>query len=157
MIVLVEDLVGAHTQHVRLFDRIMARLSSSRLDTELANGASPESSVALALRAELLARPSQLHLLACSVERLVNTAETPTLTSHTGLRVPIVRDAVRGARAELEALSRRLRSPGLVNVRGVARARLLLTDGTGPLYQSSTSRDLRAEVELALAQMDCVI
>jgi hypothetical protein len=157
MIVLIEDFAGTHTQRVRMSDRLVARFLASRLDRQLADGASPESSVALALHAAFVARPSQLDRLAHSLERLVSTAETSRPTSRAAVRVPVRREAVRRARPDLEALSRRLRSVELVNVRGVAMARLLLADGAGPLYRSCRSRDLRAEVNLALAQMDRVL
>ncbi|HXW79097.1 MAG TPA: hypothetical protein VEJ84_06335 [Acidimicrobiales bacterium] len=157
MIVLIEDPAGTHTQRVRLLDRLVARFLACRLDKRLAEGASPESTVALALHAAFVTRPSQLLPLARSLERLVSATETTLPNSGTVLSVPINRDALRRAKPDLEALSRRLRSVGLMNVRGVAMARLLLADGAGPLYQSCASRDLRDEVHLALAQMERVM
>jgi hypothetical protein len=149
-------LLGTHTQRVRLIDRLVARLRSSHLDRRLAEGASPESSVALALHAAWVARPSHLHQVARSLERVVSAAETSP-TSQTVPGVPINREAVRRAKPDLEALSRRLQSVRLVNVRGVATTRMLLADGAGPLYHACRSRDLRAEVHLAFTQLDLVM
>ena len=52
---------------------------------------------------------------------------------------------------ELEALADRLQAPDQVAAQGVAQARLLLTDGTGPLYRRGETDDLRAAVARALA------
>jgi hypothetical protein len=48
--------------------------------------------------------------------------------------VPVQRDAVRDSRAELLALAAELRQATDASARGVATAKLLLTDGDGPLY-----------------------
>jgi hypothetical protein len=46
----------------------------------------------------------------------------------------------------------RLRGPRPVSARGVARLRLLLSDGCGPMYWSGSS-DLGAELRVVLAQL----
>ena len=48
----------------------------------------------------------------------------------------------------------RLVAPGPVGVRGVARIRNLLADGTGPLYRASGAGHLRDELVAALLAMD---
>ena len=68
-------------------------------------------------------------------------------------KAPVDRDAVRGARRELEAAAERLGATGPVDVRGVARISGLLTDGTGPLYQASRRGRLRDELRAALGAM----
>ena len=49
MIVVVEHGAGLGLRRVRLRDRLLTRLRASSLDAELAAGASPESSITLAL------------------------------------------------------------------------------------------------------------
>jgi hypothetical protein len=132
---------------VRLVDRFVARYRASVLDTQLAEGAGPESSLWLALRAELLVRPSHAHRLSKALKWLVMTSEGP---SRMPVRAPVRRDAVRSARGELLTLADRLLEPGPLGAQGVARARVLLRDGAGPLYTASPERDLGSEVRDAL-------
>jgi hypothetical protein len=65
-------------------------------------------------------------------------------------RVPIAppRTRVTAAREDLARLADTLAQPGPVAARGAARALLLLTDGTGPLYTT------RAEANLPAAAHD---
>ena len=62
--------------------------------------------------------------------------------------------AVRRAGTELQAVIDRLVAAGPVSVRGVARVRCLLADGTGPIYRESAPDRLRDELRAALAVMD---
>jgi hypothetical protein len=55
MFVLLDDHSGCHVaSNVRPRDRLLVRLHGSRLDNDLARGASPDATVALALRAQML-------------------------------------------------------------------------------------------------------
>jgi hypothetical protein len=135
MIVLLQDRAGFHARHVHLRDRILAWLRAPSLDRQLAEGAAPESNLNLAIEAERLIRPAQRRVLAGSLKRIVAGVERE-LASNPPLTAPVARADVRRARPEIESLAQRLQSPGPVNVRGVARVRLLLSDGTGPLYRS---------------------
>ena len=150
MNVLLVDRRGLCPTHVRLFDRLVARYRASLLDTQLAEGAGPESSLWLALRARLLVRPSHTHRLSRALKWLVMTSEAPPRAP---ARTPVRRDAVRLARGELLTLADRLLEPGPLSVQGVARARVLLRDGAGPLYTASSGRDLRSEVRDALCAL----
>lgn len=151
VIVLVEREEGLRLHKVRLRDRLASRLLASSLDSELAAGTSPESSVRLALHAEHLHQPSQRRVLALSLRRV--GAASQRATSPRG-RVPMDRDAVRRARPEIEAVASRLTSPGPVDVRGVARLRTLLADGSGPLYREKVPGRLRRELVASLASLD---
>jgi hypothetical protein len=132
MIVLLDDDGDLTLRRVGWRDRVTARLRAGALDAALVAGTSPEASVPLALHAEHLCAPGQRRLLARSLRRLVAVAEAPALGRRA---VPVNRDAVRRARNDLEFLAERLTSGGPVDVRGVARLRALLSDGTGPLYR----------------------
>jgi hypothetical protein len=151
MIVVVEHDAGLGIRRARLRDRLLTRLRASSLDAELAAGASPESSITLSLRAGLLCRPSYRRLLCQGVTRVVAAAERPASSLR---KAPVNRDAVHGARAELEAVAERLGAVRPVDVHGVARISGLLTDGTGPLYQASPAGRLRDELRAALEAMD---
>jgi hypothetical protein len=141
---------GLGVQHVGLRDRLRARFRAGTLDRQLADGALPEASVALALHAARVYGPSQRRLLADSLTRISNV---PNSTS-ARLRVPVDREAVRRASSELHAVADRLGGDGPVNVGGVARVRLLIADGTGPLYRAAKPEQLRRELRSALSALD---
>jgi hypothetical protein len=105
----------------------------------------------LALHATRLCQPSQRRVLARSLTRVVATADAPVTRR---LGAPMCRAAVQQARAELAAVAGRLTASGPVDVRGVARVRSLLADGTGPLYQSAPAASLRRELAEVLAALD---
>ena len=69
--------------------------------------------------------------LAVGLRRLVREANEPPTP---GLRLHAYRPAIARAERELRLLASRLQGPRPVDAEGVARARALLTDGTGPLY-----------------------
>ncbi len=136
---------------VRPWDRIVATIRAGQLDADLARGVSPDASAPLALRAQVLARPSVRAGLAQSAERILAMAAGPAgpvrrLGVGSPAPVPVRRDRVRAASGELGELIRQLRQPGPVPVRGVAKVRMLLADGGGPLYHRASRDDLRARL-----------
>jgi len=151
MIVVLEQGAGLGLRRVRVRDRLGARIRRSALDLELAFGASPESSVALAVHARYLCRPEQRRVLGRTLAGIARAAETPAARRS---KAPLSLHAISLARAELEAVVGRLVAPGPVDVRGVARIRNLLADGTGPLYRESGPGHLRDELVAALRAMD---
>ncbi|HWD54780.1 MAG TPA: hypothetical protein VG346_06640 [Acidimicrobiales bacterium] len=143
MIVLLEQDGDLALRHAGWRERLVVRLRAGALDAALAAGASPESDVALALHAEHLCAPSQRRLLSRSLRHVVARAEAPAGRLRP---VPLNRAAVRRVRAQLESLADRLASDDPVDVRGIARLRALLSDGTGPLYQPREGGHLELEV-----------
>jgi hypothetical protein len=107
--------------------RLAARLLARRLDWALANGADSEQSAALAIRARRLTSLSRRRVIADSLWRLVRE----------GRVAPEGRD-------QLEGLASALAEPGPVDPRGAARAWLLVTDGTSPLYGRGNLRGYAA-------------
>ncbi len=153
MIVLLEDDHAAIcARRVSIADRMLVRLRESRLDRELARGASPESSVALALHAERVIRCAERTDLARNLRRLLEVSAAPRTPLRPGAL--LCRERVLAARNETEALAERLLAAGPVSVRGVARLRVLLSDGSGPLYRRRGGADLRAELSDALHALD---
>ena len=144
--VLVENSRSLGLQQVRLRDRVGARMRTTRLDEQLADGVSPESNVVLALHAARLCREDQQHQLAVSLRRVAEAARGGRRT-----RVLIDRDGVRLALCELEEVATRLDSNELIDVSGIARVRSLLADGAGPLYRRSAPGQLRQELAAVLA------
>jgi hypothetical protein len=114
---------------------LAVHLRAGRLDRELAAGRPPATDQALALHAERLTRPAARHRLAAALRRLVRCERAA---------VPVACDRVRGAEPDLRLLASRLDGPGPVAPAGVARARLLVGDGTGPLYDPSADPDALA-------------
>ena len=151
MILVLDHDAGLRLRRVRVRDRLQTRVRAAKLDAELAAGASPESSVLLALHAGLLCRPSRQRLLAHSLKRIAAAGETPW-----GARsmAPVCVRAVRNARIELEGVIERLTDAGPVDVQGVAKVRRLVADGTGPVYRESVPYQLRNELRAALAAME---
>lgn len=125
-----EDAVVVRSPHLR--DRLLVRLRAGCLDRALAKGTPPEASAALALRARRLTEPPLRRAIAEAFRRVVQ--EAPQAGTPLVGRVAPDRARVASASEELSLLADALASPGPVAARGVAQARLLLTDGTGPLY-----------------------
>jgi hypothetical protein len=129
----------------RLRDRIGVRLHAERIDRRLALDGSPEESIENALRGRALTDPQTRRRLASGIERAIAHA-----TDGAVHLLPVDRDRVRRALPELVELRDRLDSDSLPSARGMARARLLLTDGTGPLYNRDTSLELRDTIRVVL-------
>lgn len=135
----------------RLRDRLAARWRSGRLDRALAGGTPPEASRALALRAQHLTEPEHRRSLAQALRRIIREAHErrPVVTG----RVMPIRASVSAARDELSRLADALDEPGPVAAGGVAQASLLLTDGTGPLYNPSDAKWLGAGAARAAREL----
>jgi hypothetical protein len=135
----------------RLVERLAARVRSRRLDRALAGGTPPEASAALALRAQQLTEPESRGSIAQAFRRIIREAQQgsrPALG-----RVMPSRARVRAAREELSRLADTLDEPGPVAAGGVAQALLLLTDGTGPLYNPDSRTSLCVGAQRALREL----
>jgi hypothetical protein len=115
-----------------LLARLRALWRADALDRALAAGVDPRSTAAIAARAEVLRSRREREAVASGIYDALKDASRrrPAFT----VRVPVQRDAVRDSRAELLALAAELRQATDASARGVATAKLLLTDGDGPLY-----------------------
>jgi hypothetical protein len=133
-----------------VLDRLWARLRARRLDQALARGVPAEDSPALSWRAQVLARPSVTHELGTELRRLVSEAHDP---GRALLRVQADPERLISVEAELRRLASRLDSARPSHPAGVAKVRLLLTDGTGPLYGCSSVQALDAAVQDAFVAL----
>jgi hypothetical protein len=127
--------------------RLQVRLGRSSLDRRLAKGEDPAESPRLAQRAEQLMSTKTRHELANRLERIIDEAEnSPRVLS---AAVPLGRDGILGARAQLLGLARDLRAVGPVGATGVALARELLLDGASPLYAPDGEEALLKAIDQA--------
>lgn len=132
------------TRPARLRERLAARWRTHMLDAQLARGVEPEATAALALRARALGEPGSRKTLARSLQHVVEDARSPERPSLA--RVTALRGEVLAAADQLDELATRLRTPGLLDSRGLATVHLLLSDGCSPLYSRGATKGLRAAV-----------
>jgi len=160
MHVLLDDDLGRLTlRRLRPWHRMLARCRAARLDRELADGASPESSASLAARAIRLTSMELHRDLATSLQRILAATGEPAPalpgTAHPSPgathppRVPLRLARISQSAPLLAELASHLAEPGPVPVRGVAMVSQLLADGTGPLYRGACRDDLGAVIQRA--------
>ncbi|HLW94850.1 MAG TPA: hypothetical protein VKS25_05690 [Solirubrobacteraceae bacterium] len=134
VVLLIEDQGDASyvvPRRVRLRDRLAVRLHSASLDAALASGVAPESSPALALRAERLIGPVARELGNSLCQILLGAREPRRPRLHSA---PVSWAVIADAEPEMSRLALRLLGERPVAVRGVALVRELVGDGRGPLY-----------------------
>jgi hypothetical protein len=138
-------------QPERWHDRLWSRIRAASIDRRLARGLAPESSRTLASRAETLVDPATREAIARDVEHLLSRRDRISA----GIR-PIRPREVRVGPAgeELHRVLDLLRTPYPAPARGVAMLTVLLTDGTGPLYNPRSDIDLVAAVRAARRQLE---
>jgi hypothetical protein len=155
MLILIDDLDQCVTAKAATpWERFASRLRAAKLDRDIAAGASPDANAFLALRAQALVQPAMRRTLAQGVSRLLAEAGDKSAPLFLDPRISIQRDSILDAADALQMLIDRLLMAAPVPARGVAQARLLLTDGVGPLYSPSGRDDLRARVLAAVDQLE---
>jgi hypothetical protein len=117
----------------QLAARLNARLHAPSLDRELASGIAPWRSPPHAARALALTCTRNRRGLARSLERLIEQAHEPRAL-YRGAVVEPCREQVLDALPVMLGVSGRLRSADPIDARGIARLRILLSDGSGPCY-----------------------
>jgi hypothetical protein len=127
-----------------------ARVRARGLDQRLAEGADPSSSPVLAARAAQLSTPSTRSRIAAGLERMALIRERPGAAR---FAVTPVRSAIAPNRECLLEVAATLRSSRPVYAGGIAGARLILIDGTGPAFTDPRGEGLAAQLELAQRQL----
>jgi hypothetical protein len=140
-----------HTEEPSLRARLSARWRPRRLDQALAAGVPPEADVALALRAEELTELNRRRSIASALREVVREAREGAPLEPARIRPD--RRRVASASEELTALAETLEDPGPVAANGVAQAWILLTDGTGPLYNPYSRTSLCAGAARAAKEL----
>ena len=139
------DVLMPHPRRRRWLS-LRAQLRAGKLDSQLAAGTAPESSDLLFAHTDRIVRPRSCAALASSLRKVVVTAQRPVRLSN---RAPLTRADIHFARGELLALAERLQRPGPVQARGVAQVRMLLGDGSGPLYCRESGNRLLSDIRAA--------
>jgi hypothetical protein len=128
---------------------LLARLRARCLDERLAAGADPLTSPLLAARAAQLAAPRSRSRIAAGLERMALSLDAPRSL----FAIEPERGAVAPNRDSLLALALTLRSGRPVYAGGIAEARLIVTDGTGPAYTDRRGEGLARQLALAQARL----
>lgn len=133
--------------------RIAARLFAARYDRQVERGVSVRPGSALAVHVARLASDRERRQLADALGSVVHLATHGTGGAITH-EVPVRRAAIVATPVAgvIDDVTVRLRGPEPVRERGVARLRLLLADGTGPLYRAGHG-SLAAEIRGVLAAL----
>jgi hypothetical protein len=139
----------AKRREVRWWDRMRARLWARRYDREIENGVSPAPGSPLALHAMRLTSPHERDDLVNALRLAVHDAYS---SSHFNARVPVRSVAVQDCALLIDTVCDRLSDPLPVRIRGMARLRILLADGRGPLY-SQCRGSLNAALRGVLAAL----
>jgi hypothetical protein len=127
--------------------RLSAYLFARRLDHALARGTPPETTAPLALRAHRLTRLSRRRAIADGLRRVIRDTCRGVPPSQARISPRLIQ--IIAASDELTRLADTLASPGPVTARGVAQAWILLTAGSGPLYNANSTANLRARAASA--------
>jgi hypothetical protein len=143
----------------RLSDGVLERVFGASLDTSLAAGCPPESSRLLAARARDIVALPRRRSIAGSWEHLLGVARRAQRARRAGPQatvaaVPVCADRIVAAEPAIRDLMNRLAAPLPVPARGVAMARVLLTDATSPVYNKRASVALGDAIAAAAAQLD---
>ena len=115
--------------------RVAATVFAERYDRQLEACAAVQPASALAVHVARITSAPEREQLARSLRTLLHDAREP---SPAGIptRVPVQRDAVTAVEDLIDQITLRLHAPLPVRARGMARLRLLLGDGVGPVYRS---------------------
>jgi hypothetical protein len=130
--------------------RLFARLRAGHLDRQLAVGVPAPEGSALAVHEMRLTSVSEREAIARALRRTVRDARNGVnpLTS----RVPVHPTNITEAEDMIDKVTLRLHAPHPVNARGMARLRVLLADGCGPMYRFGQG-DLKGRLGAALAAL----
>jgi hypothetical protein len=129
---------GPFSAPSKLRCRLRVQLHRGRLDHQVAEGFGTDPIEDLALRARQLTAMRARRQLARSLRARVKDLDRPVAHQMTAA-VPLCRRAVLPWRESLLGLAERLERPDRLNPAGVARVLVLLTDGTGPLYNPAVA------------------
>jgi hypothetical protein len=133
-------------------DRVLAQWRQSTLDAQIAAGLPTEEHRIRAVRAGTLTDPAQRRKLAAFWADLLDRSTGTALRARSW--VPMQRTRVLAAEDDIRHLIALLAAAQPVPARGVAMANLLLTDGSGPIYDPRSRVDLQAAVQEAIVHLE---
>lgn len=130
--------------------RVTARLRAYHLDRQLAVGVPAPAGSALAVHQARLTSVAEREAIARALRRAVHDADTGVAPLSS--RIPLHPINIAAAEDLIDTIALRLHSPRPVGARGMARLRLVLSDGCGPMYRFGDG-DLRGRLGAALAAL----
>jgi hypothetical protein len=133
-----------------LMARVTARLRAYQLDRQLAVGVPVPAGSALAVHQARLTSVAEREAVARTLRRAVD--DTHAGGAPLSSRVSMHPINIRAAEQLIDAITLRLHSPRPVSARGMARLRVVLADGSGPLYRFGRG-DLSGRLGAALAAL----
>jgi hypothetical protein len=133
--------------------RVRVALRRAALTARRAEGADPNSTPELALRAHQLTSDRHRRRMARTLRRTVSEARNPSMTR---MLVSVVnRSAVLQANDAIQATITRLASPDPVTVKGMAMLEEMITNGmTSPLYGRAEPGAFGRQLMVTRAQLD---
>jgi hypothetical protein len=137
---------------VSLVSLVAETVFRHRFDCKLVAGDPPEPGSPLALHIARLTSMHEREQLARVLERMIREAHTVSPHPNWSAQVPLARARIMAAELRIQDVVVRLYAPRPVSAHGVARLRLLLSNGVGPLYRLGRG-DLVAELDSVLAAL----
>lgn len=128
--------------------RVIARLRAHAYDCRLSVGVPSAPGSPLRAHRDRVVSRRERRAIASALRRCVEESLSPTVS----LRIALDAEAIRAATDLIDRIAERLECAEPVCERGVARLRLLLSDGVGPLYRHGRG-DLRGRLGAALAAL----
>jgi hypothetical protein len=130
--------------------RVTARLRAYQYDRQLAVGVPAPAGSALAVHQARLTSLAEREAVALALRLAVHDAHAglPPFSS----RIPLHPSNIAAAEDLIATITLRLHSPRPVSARGMARLRLVLSDGCGPMYRYGRG-DLSGRLGAALAEL----
>lgn len=133
-----------------LVARVTARLRAYQFDRLLAVGVPAPEGSALAVHEARLTSVAERESIAWALRQAVHDAHAGNTV--VSARIPVHSNNVAAAEDLIDAITLRLHSPRPVSARGMARLRVVMSDGCGPLYEHGPG-DLSGRLGAALAAL----
>jgi hypothetical protein len=130
--------------------RVTARLRAYQLDRQLAVGVPAPAGSALAVHQARLTSVAEREAIARALRLAVRDART--CATPRSSRIPVDPSNIAAAEDLIDAITLRLHSPRPVSARGMARLRVVMSDGCGPMYRYGRG-DLSGRLGAALAEL----
>jgi hypothetical protein len=138
------------TPRPSLAARVTARLRAYQLDRQLAVGVPAPAGSALAVHQARLVTVAEREAIACTLRQALDDANAGA--SPLSSRIPLHPTNIVAAEDLIDAITLRLHSLRPVSPRGMARLRVVLSDGSGPMYRFGRG-DLSGRLGAALAAL----
>lgn len=139
-------------QRPSLVARLTARARADKYDRLLSVGVTPKPGSALAAHRARLTSAAERQAIARSLRRVYRDAHDHTSPTTWSSRIPLNVPNITAAADLIDRVTQRLHSPRPIGARGMARLRLILSDGAGPLYRCGRG-DLPGRLGAALAEL----